>query len=126
MRKNYNRRSKLVAVSVIIIYSGLLYFSFALHNHSIGINAITSHSLGISNQDKNKPAINSMKTISQDQCVLCFACAFENNNKTSGLQTFTQTRSDYTSASYFHSQDFLPQSFFLKSLLIRAPPTATS
>ena len=121
-RKKYGRQRPLVAVSVISIYIVLVCFNVILHNHSIGINEITSHPFSISNQNKSNQKINNVKIISQHQSIPCLACAFKNNNKVRDLQIFAQVRTNHVSSVSFPSRILTPQSIFLKSLQVRAPP----
>lgn len=117
---------RLIVISVVTVYTGLVCFSFGLHNHSIGIDETTNHSFSTSNLDKDIPVINNVRVISQRQSVSCFACAFENNNKASKLQVFSQAWSNHSSTTCLSFQTILPQSFLLESFQVRAPPTATS
>lgn len=125
-RKGYDMARRLVVMSVISIYTGLICFSIILHNHPIDISEETSSSFAVSNQGKDNQRIDNVKVISQRQSIPCLACAFENNNKASGLQAFIQTRSNYSSTACLSFQTIFQQSFLLKSFQTRAPPKTIS
>jgi hypothetical protein len=132
-KREYNRLKGSIAVSITGIYTGLICFSTVLHNHPIGINERTFSSFAVSNQGKDNREIsnvspviknisNRVKVISQHQSISCLACAFENNNKASELQAFSQAWSDYSSTACLSFQSIFPQSALLKSFHVRAPP----